>query len=82
LLGVLSREKHPSAFVCAKAVGGFLVLATPVTLIFEDLVYAPKIKRLNEPLVRSRIFGGLLVFFGIIAQLISAIADFLRSSMP
>jgi len=60
---------------------GSLFVSAPVTAVFEDFVYASKIKRLNDPPIRSRIFGGLLVFAGIIAQLVSAIADFLRSPM-
>jgi hypothetical protein len=78
-LFIFFSDDFPSSLKVFKAFGAYFGFALLPTFLVEDLVFVPKLARSKDPLVRTRIFGLLLVIFGMVAQLIAAVQDLLGS---
>jgi hypothetical protein len=78
-LALLASKAFPSAAVFGSASFAFFLWTVPGGLLLENFVFVPKWPRFREPAVRTRTFGLLLVAGGLVAQLVAAIQDMLRS---
>jgi hypothetical protein len=79
-LALADFNKHPSSLQLLFQSFGYLAFGLLLYFILEDTVGMPRSKALkDDPGLRCRVFGFLLVFFGTLMQVASAIADFVKN---
>jgi hypothetical protein len=78
ILSWVVPERFPSATLVASASFAFFLWTIPGGLVVEDLVFVPKWARFRDPVLRTRVFGLLLVVGGMLVQLIAGVEDLLR----
>ena len=76
LIGAGIGHALPSAAITAKFFLSFLVYSLAVLALLELAVFNPKASRLQPLAMRTQVFGLILLFSGVIAQLVAALQDF------